>query len=235
MLQFSIPDLIALVFFITAWGAYHSFLKQKETGLNASMDFYRREWMMEMSRRENRVMDASLMASLHQGTAFFASTSLFAVGGVAALLRSAEDTMRIFEDLPLGLVPSRGLFEAKIIGLAAIFGYAFFKFAWAYRLFNYTAILMGATPQPSSSTLEERRAVALRAGHMNVAAGRHFTRGQRAFFFAIAYTGWFVGPYIFMLSTSAILWVMWRRQFISDARAAVTALAPPLKSSEEEA
>ena len=31
-----------------------------------------------------------------------------------------------------------------MIGLAVIFVYAFFKFAWSYRLFNYAAILLGA-------------------------------------------------------------------------------------------
>ncbi len=36
-------------------------------------------------------------------------------------------------------------------GLALIFVYAFFKFAWAYRLFNYGAILIGAVP-PARAT-----------------------------------------------------------------------------------
>ena len=34
----------------------------------------------------------------------------------------------------------------KVIGLAVIFVYAFFKFAWSYRLFNYMAIIVGAVP-----------------------------------------------------------------------------------------
>ena len=38
------------------------------------------------------------------------------------------------------------LWEAKTIGLAVIFVYAFFKFAWSYRLYNYVAIMLGATP-----------------------------------------------------------------------------------------
>src|SRR5690349_15490995 len=36
--------------------------------------------------------------------------------------------------------------EAKTIGLVIIFAYAFFKFAWSYRLYNYVAILLGAMP-----------------------------------------------------------------------------------------
>ena len=52
---------------------------------------------------------------------------------------------------------------------------------------------------------------------MNIVAGRHFNRGQRAFFFALAYLGWFVSPYLFVAGTAACLFVMWRRQFASDA------------------
>jgi uncharacterized membrane protein len=52
-------------------------------------------------------------------------------------------------------------------------------------------------------------------------AGRHFNRGQRAFFFALGYLGWFVSPWVFAASTAAVLLVMWRRQFASNSRAAI--------------
>jgi uncharacterized membrane protein len=48
-------------------------------------------------------------------------------------------------------------------------------------------------------------------------AGKHFNRGQRAFFFSLAYLGWFLSAYIFMAATACVLFVMWRRQFVSDA------------------
>ena len=81
------------------------------------------------------------------------------------------------------------------MGLALIFVYAFFKFAWSYRLFNYAAILIGAVPPVNGANGEPRRAAPrARAAAMNVVAGRHFNRGQRAFFFALAYLGWFVEP-----------------------------------------
>ena len=36
---------------------------------------------------------------------------------------------------------------------------------------------------------------------MNVVAAHHFNRGQRAFFFALAYLGWFVSGYVLIAST----------------------------------
>ena len=40
------------------------------------------------------------------------------------------------------------LWEVKVLLLIGIFVFAFFKFAWAFRLTHYTAILIGAAPQP---------------------------------------------------------------------------------------
>ena len=220
---FSMLDGAALAFFAAAWTVYHVFIERDGgMGLNHLMNSYRLQWMMEMSEREQRMVDSGIMATLQNGTAFFASTSLLAIGGTITLLRSTDDVQRIFSDLPLGLVASRGLFEMKIIGLLIIFGYAFFKFSWSYRLFNYAAILIGATPMKNSPDSKQRRLMAQRAAQMNVVAGKHFTRGQRAFFFALAYLGWFLGPYMFVIMTAAILVVMWMRQYSSDARAAAT-------------
>lgn len=62
-----------------------------------------------------------------------------------------------------------------------IFAYAFFKFGWAYRLFNYASIIMGAVPDLGQAEDQAVRKMAMQAGELNVLAGRHFNRGQRAF------------------------------------------------------
>jgi uncharacterized membrane protein len=177
--------------------------------------------MEQMSRREVRIVDTAITGSLQNGTAFFASTSLIAIGGAATLMRGTDDVLKVFSDLPFGLATTRWLWEVKVLGLAAIFGYAFFKFAWSYRLYNYAAVLIGATPPANSPHVEERQRALMRAARMNISAGRHFTRGQRAFFFSFAYLGWFVSPYVFLLTTAGILYITWARQFASDARDAL--------------
>ena len=53
-------------------------------------------------------------------------------------------------------------------------------------------------------------------------AGRHFNRGQRAFFFALGYLGlvfWDRCP--LFITTAAIVLVQWRRQFASESRRAI--------------
>jgi uncharacterized membrane protein len=123
-------------------------------------------------------------------------------------------------------VASRTVWDLKVVGLVAIFGYAFFKFAWSYRLFNYASILIGATPSHRSSRPDQRRLTALRAAEMGIVAGRHFNRGQRAFFFALAYLGWFVGPVVLMGTTAVVVVAILLRQFSSDALRAVSLEVP---------
>jgi uncharacterized membrane protein len=217
---FDLLDLLACSFFLLSWLCYHVFIERTRKGataLNARMNAHRRLWMHEMLRREVRIVDTTIMSTLQSGTAFFASTSLIAIGGSLAMLQATEAAISVFDDLPFVTAPTRSEFELKVIGLAVIFVYAFFKFAWAYRLFNYAAILIGAVPP--AKAMEEPAAIAAadRAADMNIVAGAHFNRGQRAFFFALAYLGWFLHPYVFIAATLAALVVVWRRQFSSDA------------------
>ena len=170
-----------------------------------------------MLGREARMVDTQIMSSLQNGTAFFASTSLFAIGGGLALLRSTSEALAVLGALPVNIAPSPGLWEIKCVGLILIFVYAFFKFAWAYRLFNYVAILFGAMPPAQQRDSPEAQAHVVRTARLLEAAGRHFNRGQRAFFFALGYLGWFVSPWVLFVTTALVVVVTWRRQFASNA------------------
>ena len=87
--------------------------------------------------------------------------------------------------LPFGIKTTAVQWEDKTMGLAIIFAYAFFKFGWSYRLYNYVAIMVGATPPAKDKDTPEAKAHAERVGRLCEVAGRPFNRGQRAFFFAL--------------------------------------------------
>lgn len=224
MFGFSQLDLVALAWFIVAWAGYGALMEWsalRETSLNHRMDRHRAAWTRRMLARDMRMLDGQIMGSLQNGTAFFASTSLLAIGGTFAILRSTDDVLAIFATLPFGIETTRAVWEMKVIGLLVIFVYAFFKFSWSYRLFNYGAILMGATPEAKDANKKSAQKAADRVARMTTLAGRHFNRGQRAFFFALGYLGWFISPWLLFFSTAAIFAVMWARQFASDASGAI--------------
>ena len=222
---FTLMDAIALGCFVGAWIAYYHAVERTTVGaisLNRLMNKHRYRWMGVFSSRENRILDGNLNSSLQNGTAFFASTSLIAVGGSLTLLRSSDEIIQVFAHLPFGVQTTREAWETKVLGLTIIFVYAFFKFAWSYRLFNYASILIGAVPERKHADEETIKIAAWRAASMNTVAGRHFNRGQRAFFFALAYLGWFISPYALIVATGFVLYTMWHRQFASDALAALS-------------
>ena len=217
-------DAVSLAFFVVAWIGYAWLVdsRARETrGLTAVMADYRQRWMDEMRLRQNRIIDGQINMTLQQGTAFFASTSLLAVGACLTLIGATERVVDIVRTLPFGLPMDRAQWEVKVAGLTLIFVYAFFKFAWAYRLFNYCAILIGATPDGDRRMSDEAKAMADRAARMNAIAAGHFNRGQRAYFFALGYLGWFAGPYLFIVTTAAVVFVIYRRQFASASLRAV--------------
>ena len=81
--------------------------------------------------------------------------------------------------------------------------------------------MVGGAPPATEQDTPEAKAYAETTAAVITDAGRHFNRGQRAFFFALGYLGWFVGPVPLIVTTAAIVIVQWRRQFYSDSRRAV--------------
>ncbi|MEI2384123.1 DUF599 family protein [Breoghania sp. JC706] len=216
-------DLAALAWFACSWLGYNWLVERsrwKSACLSHAMDRYRHEWMHSMLERPLRMIDAQIIAGLQQGTAFFASTSLLALGACFALLNATDLALEVYADLPLAIVTTRAEWEAKVLGLMLIAAYAFFKFGWSYRLFNYCSIMVGAVPNEDKNPSAEARDLASRAASLNVLAGRHFSRGQRAFFFGVGFLCWFAGPIPFIAGTTYVFVVLLRRQFFSAASSA---------------
>ena len=98
-------DLIALAWFVAAWAGYAAhveFLPKQKKSLNEMMNDFRIVWMRRMLHREARMVDMQVMATLVSGTAFFASTSLLAIGGALTILRSPDEMLNVLATLPFG-------------------------------------------------------------------------------------------------------------------------------------
>src|SRR6266481_2233982 len=169
-------DLAAIAYFVVAWIGYAVAVEWRQEhhgGLNARIHRYREVWMRRTLSREARMVDMQIMASLQNGTAFFASTSLLAIGGALTLMRSTGDVITAVEALPFGIVTTPTQWAVKTIGLIVIFIYAFFKFAWAYRLFNYVAIMLGAMPFAAEKSTPEAERHVIRTTKLFESAGQN--------------------------------------------------------------
>jgi uncharacterized membrane protein len=221
-------DIAAIAWFLIAWVGYASIVNRfagSGRSLSSAMDHQRRQWMQAMAHRDLRMVDTGIMSGLQNGTAFFASTSLLAIGGCFALLNATDQVYGVMRDLAIIEAAPRSLFEMKAVGLILIFGYAFFQFGWSYRLFNYASILIGATPSAAHAAEAESIAAANRAAIFTITAGRHFNHGLRAFFFAVGYLGWFINGWALIVTTTLVFAVQLYRQFLSPSARIVIAAA----------
>jgi uncharacterized membrane protein len=211
-------DGAAAGFFLLAWWTMSWLIDASPwhvRSLSAAMKLQRREWMRRMASRQVRLVDANIITGLQQATSFFASTALLAIGAGFGLLTAADTIIRAFEDSFVHLEIDRAAFYVKTAGVMAIYAYAFFKFGWAYRLFNYSAVMLAATPEAGEAGAED---AAAQVAEMNIAAAGQFTHGLRSFFLAIAVLAWFVGAWAFVVATVVIAGALLTRQFNSRAR-----------------
>jgi uncharacterized membrane protein len=171
--------------------------------------------MLNMAQRDNRMLDAILLGSLGQGNAFFASTTAIAVGGLAATMGSGEKVQAMLGRLPYVAPTTPFIWEAKQLLILSILIYAFFKFAWAFRLSHYGSIMIGAMPNADAAHSGECTDHAERTARLIGLAGEHSNSGIRSFYHAIAALAWFFHPLLFMLATTWVMLILARRDFFS--------------------
>lgn len=205
--------LLVISWLLLGWRIEHSATRHPST--SCIMAGFRREWMRQMITREPRIFDAQIVASLRQGTAFFASTSVIAIGGVLAVIGNAERVTNIANDLTLMDTPSF-VWEVKLVILVLFLTNAFLKFVWANRLFGYAAVVMAAVPNDISDPMCVVRAG--QAAEVNITAARSFNRGLRSIYFALTCAAWLAGPIPLMVATIFTIAVIWRREFASQSR-----------------
>lgn len=176
---------------------------------------YRREWMVQMITRQPRIFDAQMIGTLRQGTAFFASTSLIALGGTLALLGNSERLSTVVEDLALTDL-SAVVWEFKMLLPLLFLTNGFLKFVWSNRLFGYCSVLMAAVP----NEVDDPRApkLAAKSAEINITAARSFNRGLRSLYFALASLAWVIGPVTLGIAALITVTIVWRREFASESR-----------------
>jgi uncharacterized membrane protein len=179
--------------------------------------------MANMANRPDRVIDVLLVGNLAAGNTFFASTSVILLGALSALLGSGEKVQQIIDRLPLTQHAPPLVWDVKILVMMAIFVYAFFKFAWAFRLAHYAMIMVGATPIRDSSTEGQRLDHGRRTARVAGLAAEHSNLGLRAYYFAIAGIGWFFHPIAFIITTTWVLMIVIRREYLSRTLATIAA------------
>lgn len=216
--NFSTLDLVSLLWFVLLWSGYIYLTSRKgfsHNGLQQHLNHWREEWVFSLIKRDNRIMDSQIMNGLIQKETFFASTTILILASSIALMGFKDEANLMARDIPFIQQTSTALWEIKVTVLAVIFVYAFFKFSWSIRQHSYSAILLGSIPEPGTTTEEVAKEHALRLARLSSLGSGNFNDGIRAYYFALAELSWFINPIIFMLVSSWVVAVLYRREFRS--------------------
>jgi uncharacterized membrane protein len=217
-------DLVAVGFLVVTWLVLSRLIEHPPAAypsVSVIMADFRREWMRQMVMRNPRIFDGTIIDSLRQGTAFFASACMIAMGGGVALIGNPERLVGLATDLT---IKAEGvLIEVKIIVVLAFLANALLKFIWANRLFGYCSVLMAAVPNDPNHPMAHPRAA--QAAEINITAARSFNRGLRAIYFALAALGWLLGPWALIGATVAASGIMLRREFASTSRSVILSVS----------
>lgn len=219
-------ELLALLWFFACWMGYTLYSRRRAADrscLSNTLDLYREDWMRVMLRRTNRIADASVVGNLERNGAFFASSCLLILAGIITALGYTSQAMEVFATLPFSTVPSREIWELRLVTLLVVFVYAFFKFTWSMRMYNFVSVMVGSAPlaDDAKTSPAAREAFARSAGNICNLAGDAFNLGLRSYYYALAVVAWFFSPIAFIVASTVVVIVLYRREFCSDALGAL--------------
>ncbi len=212
----------ALVWFFGAWYGYATFARRRamvQPSVLAATSRIRHLWMLQVTKREVRIVDGSIVQTLANSPSFFASTTILIIGGLLAVLGTTEKATELVREIPFAAQTPLLVFDFKLLVLTGIFVYAFFRFTWSIRQYTFGAMMVGAAPEAREFTTDatlSREDFAHRAGRVLSLAAETFNDGLRAYYLAFAAMGWFISPLVFALATVGVIFVLYRREFRSD-------------------
>jgi len=213
-----ISDIIALFFFFVSWYSYSVIsdiiTRRDNNGVLSKMHVHRLNWMKLMVRRESRLADVNAVGNLMRSISFFASTTVLIIVGLVGLLGNQDKLNKVIDTIPFASETDALFWEIKIGVMAILFIFAFFKFTWSLRQYNYLNVMIIGAPIPSDG-IENAEQFAVKAAELATNAARHFGYGLRAYYFALAVLSWFINPYIFIAATFWTVCVLYRREFRS--------------------
>lgn len=214
-INFAVLGLYLLTWVLLGWRIEHP--NMKHPSVTVLMSERRRDWMKVFVTREPRIFDSQIMGQLRQGTSFFASTCLIAMGGLFAVIGNPTSLEQVAEQV--GDRTPLIIWQAKLCIVGFFLGNAFLKFVWANRVFGYCAVMMGAVPNDQNDP--KAFPLAAQAAELNIRAAMNFNRGLRSVYFALGAVPFLLGWEALIISLIVVGWVVWSREFASIPRSII--------------
>ena len=180
--------------------------------------------MLQTTFREVRVLDGVVVQQMSSTSAFFASTTILIIGALLAVLGATDKASDLVREIPFAVRTSLLVFDFKVVVLAAVFVYAFFRFTWSIRQYSVGVLLVAAAPEAGAiSDDTQRQRFADRAGRVMALAAESFNDGLRAYYMSFAAMAWFFSAWAMLVVTAVVVLVLYWREFRSEVLRALEA------------
>jgi len=216
--NYSILNIFSVVWFFIAWLGYARFAKYKAKRgyhLSSVLNLQRLAWMEQLLKRDQRIMDAALVANLERNVSFLASTSILVLAGLLTALGVADSIDTMLQALPFYQTQADSMIwvQLKICLLLLIYVYAFFSL----RQYGFASVMIGSAPSAivSKNNPELAEKYSYASSKVIDMAGHAYNYGLRAYYFSLAVLAWFISPWFFMASSTLIVVVLYIRDFHS--------------------
>ncbi len=226
--ELGLLDWLSLCWFAVCWMGYNYFSRywsRRSSRLQNSVHAYIKDWIRVMHHRDLRIVDTTIVSNIERNAMFFASSSLLIIAGLLTAAGSTDKVINFIAVLPFVAEVTREAWEIKILLLVLIYAYAFFTFSWCVRQWGFASVLIGSAPlaEDESATKEYRRAHGHTLAEVIWLAIYSFNLGLRAYYFSLAMLSWFLHPVAFVIVTTWVVAVIYRREFRSRTLRALMA------------
>jgi uncharacterized membrane protein len=212
-------DVVATFWFLGCWIGYAVFSRRRGRSvfcISSILHVYRYQWMMTMLYRDNRIADASLLASLERNASFLASTAMLVIAGLVTTLASIETVHATLLTVPFSSITQTPLqLQFKIMLLLLVFIYTFFTFTWAMRQYGFCAIMFGGAPLCQGDN-PRAQIYATYASKVIDQAGLSYNYGLRAYYFSLSVLAWMFNVWLFILAVALVVVILYDREFRSQ-------------------
>lgn len=198
-------DIIGFVLSVLLLAGYHYYLWRKVRRnpgytVQALNSMARTAWVEEvMANKAKDVMAVQTLRNSTMAATFLASTAVLLIIGTLTLSGQGDKLDAVWHQLNIFGEVSGGLWATKLLLLVLDFLVAFLGFAMSVRLYNHVGYLINVP-----SRVHDRITPRLVARHLNL-AGRFYSIGMRAYYFAVPLVFWLFGPHFMLIATVVLV------------------------------
>jgi len=212
---FSIDEIFSVDFFSLGMSTallvlYHMYLikqtrKDPFYSIQAVNAIARTAWVETMMKPgKPDVIPVQTLRNSTMAATFLASTAILLIIGVLTLSSQGDKLGETWHTLNNMAAKQSGLWLVKLMFLLMDMFVAFFSFAMSIRIYNHVGYMVNVPISLNHQSISPQHV----AMHLN-SAGRYYSIGMRAYYFSVPLVFWLFGPYFMLLSTIALIVVLY--------------------------